>query len=66
MLSPTDISKNAVALSTDYQERPGVGAFLTNDKVSSSDHEGLAYVGAERLEVAKQTVRAMHDATIMR
>lgn len=28
--------------------------------------KGLAYVGAERLEVAKQTVRAMHDATIMR
>lgn len=67
MLSPTDISKNAVALSTDYQGSDLVwGAFLTNDKVSSSDHEGLAYVGAERLEVAKQTVRAMHDATIMR
>lgn len=41
------------------------GAFLTSDKVSSSDHSGLAYIGADRLEVAKQTVRAMHDATIV-
>lgn len=66
MLSPTDISKNAVALSTDYEGNDVVwGAFLTSDKVSSSDHSGLAYIGADRLEVAKQTVRAMHDATIV-
>lgn len=66
MFSPTDISKNAVALSTDYEGNDVVwGAFLTSDKVSSSDHSGLAYIGADRLEVAKQTVRAMHDATIV-
>ncbi|MUH59007.1 DUF5719 family protein [Bifidobacterium canis] len=65
-LKPSDIAKNAVAITTDYADSNLVwGAFLTNSKVSDANVAGIAYIGANSLRVAEQTVYAVHDATIV-